>query len=108
MCATVFTPPFQTVRLTEPFIVFHLNVPSEAGLPVSTCTANEIAALGDGKVSDARLGEDNYGTLKIAYLELPTQQLAASKTFYANLFGWTFQNYGRTTPHSPAAAPTAG
>jgi predicted enzyme related to lactoylglutathione lyase len=34
--------------------------------------------------------------LKIAYLELPAQQLAASKTFYANLFGWTFQDYGST------------
>jgi uncharacterized protein len=34
--------------------------------------------------------------LKIAYLELPTQQLATSKTFYANLFGWTFQDYGPT------------
>jgi predicted enzyme related to lactoylglutathione lyase len=34
--------------------------------------------------------------LKIAYIELPAQQLAASKTFYANLFGWTFQDYGPT------------
>ncbi len=34
--------------------------------------------------------------LKIVYLELPTQQLAACKTFYANLFGWTFQDYGPT------------
>jgi len=35
-------------------------------------------------------------SLKIVYLELPAQQLAASKTFYANLFGWTFQDYGPT------------
>ena len=34
--------------------------------------------------------------LKIAYLELPAQELAASRTFYANLFGWTFQDYGPT------------
>ena len=34
--------------------------------------------------------------LKIIYLELPAQQLAASRTFYANLFGWTFQDYGPT------------
>jgi hypothetical protein len=34
--------------------------------------------------------------LKIAYIELPTQQIAASKTFYTNLFGWTFQDYGPT------------
>lgn len=34
--------------------------------------------------------------LKIVYLELPTQHLAVSKTFYANLFGWTFQDYGPT------------
>jgi uncharacterized protein len=34
--------------------------------------------------------------LKIIYLELPAQELAASKTFYADLFGWTFQDYGPT------------
>jgi hypothetical protein len=34
--------------------------------------------------------------LKIVYLELPAQQLAASRNFYANLFGWTFQEYGPT------------
>ena len=34
--------------------------------------------------------------LRIAYLELPAQQLAASKTFYSDLFGWTFQDYGPT------------
>jgi uncharacterized protein len=34
--------------------------------------------------------------LKIVYLELPAQNLAASKDFYANLFGWTFQEYGPT------------
>ena len=34
--------------------------------------------------------------LKIAYLELPAHDLPASRTFYANLFGWTFQDYGPT------------
>jgi uncharacterized protein len=34
--------------------------------------------------------------LKIVYLELPAQDLAASRNFYANLFGWTFQDYGPT------------
>lgn len=34
--------------------------------------------------------------LKIVYLELPSQNLNASKTFYANLFGWTLQDYGPT------------
>ena len=34
--------------------------------------------------------------LKIVYLELPAHDLSASKTFYANLFGWTFQDYGPT------------
>ncbi len=34
--------------------------------------------------------------LKIVYLELPAQELAASRNFYANLFGWTFQDYGPT------------
>lgn len=35
-------------------------------------------------------------TLKIAYLELPAQNIAASKSFYSNLFGWTFQDWGPT------------
>jgi predicted enzyme related to lactoylglutathione lyase len=34
--------------------------------------------------------------LKIAYIELPAHDLAASRNFYANLFGWTFQDYGPT------------
>jgi predicted enzyme related to lactoylglutathione lyase len=34
--------------------------------------------------------------LKIAYLELPAQDLAASRGFYSSLFGWTFQDYGPT------------
>jgi predicted enzyme related to lactoylglutathione lyase len=34
--------------------------------------------------------------LKIVYLELPAQELTASRNFYANLFGWTFQDYGPT------------
>jgi len=34
--------------------------------------------------------------LKIAYLELPAQDIPASKAFYANLFGWTFTDYGPT------------
>lgn len=31
---------------------------------------------------------------KIAYLELPSTEVAALKTFYGQLFGWTFQDYG--------------
>ena len=34
--------------------------------------------------------------LKIAYLELPSNDLAASKNFYVNVFGWTMQDYGPT------------
>jgi len=34
--------------------------------------------------------------LKIAYLELPALELATSRDFYANLFGWSFQDYGPT------------
>jgi predicted enzyme related to lactoylglutathione lyase len=34
--------------------------------------------------------------LNIVYLELPAQEMAASRDFYANLFGWTFQDYGPT------------
>lgn len=30
----------------------------------------------------------------IAYLELPSTDVAASKQFYGSLFGWSFQNWG--------------
>jgi predicted enzyme related to lactoylglutathione lyase len=35
-------------------------------------------------------------TLKIAYLELPAHDIGTSKAFYANLFGWSFQDRGPT------------
>ena len=31
---------------------------------------------------------------KIAYLELPSTDVAALKKFYGSLFNWTFQDYG--------------
>jgi hypothetical protein len=31
---------------------------------------------------------------KITYLELPSNDVSALKTFYGQLFGWTFQDYG--------------
>jgi predicted enzyme related to lactoylglutathione lyase len=31
---------------------------------------------------------------KFAYLELPTEDVAKLKSFYGQLFGWTFQDYG--------------
>jgi len=31
---------------------------------------------------------------KINYIELPTQDINATKTFFANAFGWSFQDYG--------------
>ena len=31
---------------------------------------------------------------KLDYLELPGGQLGASKAFYGEAFGWTFQDYG--------------
>ncbi len=33
---------------------------------------------------------------KVDYIELPGGQLAATKRFYADAFGWTFQDYGPT------------
>jgi uncharacterized protein len=30
----------------------------------------------------------------IAYIEFPSHDVAASKRFYASLFGWSFQDYG--------------
>lgn len=31
---------------------------------------------------------------KINYVEFPARDLAATKTFFAEAFGWTFQDYG--------------
>lgn len=31
---------------------------------------------------------------QIDYVELPSQDLAGSKAFYADAFGWTFQDFG--------------
>ncbi len=31
---------------------------------------------------------------KIAYLELPASDISALKSFYGELFGWTFQDFG--------------
>ena len=31
---------------------------------------------------------------RITYLEFPSQDVAATKQFYASAFGWTFQDYG--------------
>ena len=33
---------------------------------------------------------------KLDYLELPAADLGATKVFYADAFGWTFQDYGPT------------
>lgn len=33
---------------------------------------------------------------KLIYLELPATDVSAMKTFYGDLFGWTFQDYGLT------------
>jgi len=30
----------------------------------------------------------------IAYIEFPSQDVAASKSFYASIFGWTFHDFG--------------
>lgn len=35
-------------------------------------------------------------TKKLAYLELPATNSAAMKTFYGELFGWSFQDWGST------------
>ncbi|MBU0473287.1 MAG: VOC family protein [Bacteroidetes bacterium] len=31
---------------------------------------------------------------KISYIEIPTKDIAATKTFFSNVFGWTFQDFG--------------
>jgi predicted enzyme related to lactoylglutathione lyase len=38
--------------------------------------------------------EDAEMPSPIVYLELPSNNLAADKQFYASLFGWTFENFG--------------
>ncbi len=32
--------------------------------------------------------------MKINYVEFPASDLAATKAFFSNAFGWSFQNYG--------------
>jgi predicted enzyme related to lactoylglutathione lyase len=39
---------------------------------------------------------DSTTQLKIAYLELSANDMPATQSFYATLFGWTFQNWGPT------------
>jgi predicted enzyme related to lactoylglutathione lyase len=34
--------------------------------------------------------------MKIAYLELPAQDIPTIRAFYESLFGWTFHDYGPT------------
>jgi len=34
--------------------------------------------------------------IPIAYVELPSRDVAACKLFYGSLFGWSFQDYGPT------------
>jgi predicted enzyme related to lactoylglutathione lyase len=50
----------------------------------------------DGGVSDTCSREDNHAQFEDRYLELPAEELASSRDFYANLFGWNFQDYGPT------------
>lgn len=35
-------------------------------------------------------------TTSINYIELPVTDMAASKAFYADAFGWTYEDYGPT------------
>ena len=64
--------------------------------PASTCTANQFAAVRMEESATQAFVRTTMPNLKIVYLELPAQELAASRNFYANLFGWTFQEYGPT------------
>src|SRR5580692_9079845 len=66
------------------------------GPPVSTCPANYFAAVRTEESATRVSVRTTMPNLKIVYLELPAQELAASRNFYANLFGWTFQEYGPT------------
>jgi uncharacterized protein len=85
----------QVISLTTPGSRFILIVSlARPEPPVSTCAANTIAAV---RMEESAIRvRTTMPNLKIVYIELPAQQLAASKTFYANLFGWTFQDYGPT------------
>jgi uncharacterized protein len=65
-------------------------------MPVSTCNANHIAAVRMEESATRLSMRTTMPNLKIVYLELPAQELATSRDFYANLFGWAFQDYGPT------------
>jgi uncharacterized protein len=64
--------------------------------PVSTCTANQFAAVRTEESATHAFVRTTMPKLKIVYLELPANELAVSRNFYAKLFGWTFQDYGPT------------
>ena len=64
--------------------------------PVSTCPANHFAAVRTEESAIHCSVRTRMPNLKIVYLELPANELAASRNFYANLFGWSFQDYGPT------------
>ena len=64
--------------------------------PVSTRTANYFAAARTEESATRISMRTTMPNLKIVYLELPAQELAATRDFYANLFGWSFQDYGPT------------
>ena len=66
------------------------------GPPVSTCPANYFAAVRMEESATRISVRTTMPNLKIVYLELPAQELAATRDFYANLFGWSFQDYGPT------------
>ena len=83
--------------MTSPSLPFYFESSlARPDQPVSTCTANQFAVVRMEESATLAFVRTLMPVLKIAYLELPAQQLSASKTFYAKLFGWTFQDYGPT------------
>jgi predicted enzyme related to lactoylglutathione lyase len=81
--------------LTQSFPLFYFEVSlARPDPPVSTCAANLFAAV--RMEESAKLVGTAMPILKIAYIEFPALEIEASKTFYANLFGWTIQDYGPT------------
>ena len=54
---------------------------------IASTSANN---LGDIKVGSTEVTKNN----KINYIEIPAKNIAATKTFFSDVFGWSFVDYG--------------
>ena len=54
---------------------------------IASTSANNVAEIKD---VNTKMTKNN----KINYIEIPAQNIAATKTFFSGVFGWSFVDYG--------------